>query len=217
MHRAVLRGAMLVAIGTASASAQLPAGYYEVAPTQLPDSLHEVFAGGRFTLSITRGAANAANRQLIERAEAVMPSAEVITRSTEGFDGQGWVAGFAAAAKLPGERWWWREWDGALLPVAVTGRAVLHYLERVRALSGQPNPAARHNPGVQHRANMTYTATVRANAVTGRREVHMSLSYSLYCGPLCAVSFTHSRVVEFDQDGRPVAVHGDGRPSVLVS
>lgn len=208
---------MLVLLGTAPASAQLPVGYYEVAPTQLPEALHEAFAGGRFTLSITRGAADSASQQLIERAEALMPSPEVIARSTEGLDGAGWVAGFAAAAKLPGERWWWREWDGALLPVAVTGRAVLHYIERVRALSGQPNPAARHNPGVQHRASMSYTATVRESAITGRREVHMSLSFSFYCGPLCAVAFTHARVVEFDQSGQPVAVRGDGRPSVVVS
>ncbi|MHB1313513.1 MAG: hypothetical protein ACYC3L_15960, partial [Gemmatimonadaceae bacterium] len=198
MHRTILRGALFVLMGAASAAAQLPAGYYEVAPTQLPDSLYQVLESGRFTLSITRVAANATDRQLNERAEALMPSADVIARSTEGLDGEGWVAGFAAAAKLPGERWWWREWDGALLPVAVTGQAVLHYIERVRALSGQPNPAAQHNPGVQHRANMSYTATVRTSAATGRREVHLSLSYGFYCGPLCAVSFTHSRVVEFD-------------------
>ncbi|MDQ8154772.1 MAG: hypothetical protein P3B98_08915 [Gemmatimonadota bacterium] len=217
MHRAILSGALFVVVGTAPSSAQLPTGYYEVAPTQLPDSLREVIAGGRFTISITRRIANATESRLIERAEALMPSPEVIASSTEGLAGDGWVAGFAAAAKLPGDRWWWREWDGALLPVAVTGRAVLHYLERVRALSGQPNPFARHNPGVQHRATLSYTALVRANTVTGRREVHLNLSYEFYCGPLCAVSFTHARVVEFDQDGQPVAVHGDGRPRVVVS
>lgn len=217
MLRPVLRGAIAMLIGSTPAWSQLPAGYYEVATTQLPDSLHEVFAGGRFTVNVTRQVADATERRLIERAEALMPSPEVIAQSTQGLDGEGWVAGFADAAKLPGERWWWREWDGALLPVAVTGRAVLHYVERVRALSGQPNPFGRNNPGVLHRARMSYTATVTANTATGRREVHLILTYELFCGRLCAVLFTHSRVVEFDRDGQPVAVHGDGRPSVTVS
>ncbi len=217
MLRAILRGAMLVLVGNLSASAQLPAGYYEVAPTQLPDSLREVIAGGRFTLNVLRTAASSAERQLIERAEGLMPSPDVIAKSTSGFSGGGWIAGFEAAAKLPGDRWWWREWDGALVPVAVTGRAVVHYLDRVRTLSAQPNPFAQYNAGVQHRAKMDYTASVVANAATGRREVRLSLSFSFYCGSLCAMSFTHSRVVEFDQDGRPVAVRGDGTPSLVVS
>lgn len=217
MHRAIFRGAMLVLVGSASALAQLPAGYYEVAPTQLPDSLREVMAGGRFTLSVLRTAANLGERQLIERAEGLMPSPEVIAKSTEGLTGGGWVAGFDAAAKLPGDRWWWREWDGALVPVAVTERAVLHYLDRVRALSAQPNPFAQYNAGLQHSANMAYTAIVVTNAATARREVRLNLSFNFYCGPLCAMSFTHSRVVEFDQDGRPMAVSGDGRPRLVVS
>ena len=47
--------------------------------------------------------------------------------------------------------------------------------------------------------------------------VRMFLSWSAYCGPLCAMGFNKSREVVVSNDGTVLAVSGDGTPGVEVS
>ena len=65
---------------------------------------------------------------------------------------------------------------------------------------------------------MVYNARVRHAPAPGvAYAVVLSVDFNFYCGPLCALYFTHSRVVEFDQTGMIVGVHGDGPPRYIVS
>ena len=197
--------------------AQLPTGYYAGHAPSLPDSLRETYLGGRFAISVVRIARDSIERELLARAEALMPSADSIERPAALVTGSGHIAALKEAKAMPGERWWWRDWDGVRLPFALTGAAVAHYVEKVRGLAAGPNPFARWNEGVGHRAMVDYTAAVEPRGAAGGHRVRMQVKFSFYCGPLCALSFDHSRVVEFDPAGKPIRVEGDGPPSYIVS
>jgi hypothetical protein len=158
------------------------------------------------------------DRRLLERAEHVYPAEEAIERAGAVDAGGGHVRAMAEASTLPGDRWWWRDWDGVLLPYALTAAAVEHFIDRVRDLSVQPNPAAQYEPSVEHRASVEYTATaVRTSDPEAPFQVDMRVHFRLYCGRLCALSFTHSRTVLFGADREVLRVFGDGPPTYVVS
>lgn len=210
--------ANLALLAASLVQAQEPAGYTRTAPSPLPDSLREVRNAGRFTLTIQRVAADTVERRLIEYAESLVPPRDSIERAAAEVTAAGFVAAFRSAAQRPGARWWWLEWDTALLPYALTGAAVQHYIERVRALADEPNRFGPRNPPAAHRGSLEYTARiVRPLERPGIVEVHLQMSFSFYCGRLCALHFSHSRVVQFDATGRVLRVIGDKPPSYAVS
>ena len=216
-----LVGALLMRMALATpASSQGLDGYYYVPPPPLPDSLREVRAGGRFTISIVRTATDDFARELHRQAEGLFPPRSLIESATVGVRGSGHIRALAEAASEPGNRWWWRDWDDVWLPFALTGAAVDHYVKRVRELSAQPNPFEEWNPGVEHRASVEYTARVIRPASSldaAPFEVHLEVQFWFYCGRLCALSFTHSRRIQFDESGTVLGVSGDVRPSYVVS
>jgi hypothetical protein len=197
--------------------AQLPSGYYAGHSALLPDSLRETYLGGRFTISVRRIARDSVERELLNRAESLMPSTDSIERSAALLTGSGHIAAFKEAKAMPGERWWWRDWDGVLLPYALTGPGVVHYVEKVRDLAAGPNPFERWNVGIAHSATVDYTAAVESQDGAGGHRVRMHVRFGYYCGPLCALYFEHSRVVDFDRAGQPIRVEGDAAPSYTVS
>jgi hypothetical protein len=129
-----------------------------------------------------------------------------------------WPNVFAQAAALPGDRWWWNEFDGVRIPYALTAATVTHLVARVRELSSQANPFAEWNPGVRHTASVEYEARVERTAdPRAPYQARMEVRFSFYCGGLCALSFTHSRTVDFDASGRVLRIRGDGPPRYIVS
>lgn len=74
----------------------------------------------------------------------------------------------------------------------------------------------RYNPGIEHSAQFEYEASVTERAGTGHA-VSMRIRWRYYCGPLCGLSFEHSRRVEFDSNGNVISVAGDGPPRYLQS
>ena len=209
---------LAIAIPEAAAFGQAPAGYYVGTPISLPDTLHEAWHGARFRIVITRVAGDSLDRRLLEVAERLMPPTDSIAAATTTMTRGNWPRVFAAAAALPGERWWWHEFDNVLIPYALTGATVAHLVERVRELSAQPNPFARSNPGVDHTASVEYRA--RVERTTDARlpyQAQLEVRFRFHCGGRCALSFTHSRTVDFDASGRPVRIRGDGPPRYVVS
>ena len=216
----VVRAVLMVCAVASSVSAQAPTGYYQGPSSPLPDSLREVRAGGRFTISIIRTAADAFERQLLHHAEGLFPPRRLIEDAAAEQTELGHIRALTEAANVPGDRWWWREWDGVWLPFALTGAAVTHYVERVRELSAQPNPFAEYHRGVEHSASVEYTARVMppmTGVTPALFEVQMEVRFSFYCGSLCSLSFTHVRRVTFDPHGSVLRVEGDHPPSYLVS
>jgi hypothetical protein len=212
--------ALIAAAGAPSASnlSQVPDGYY-LAPAgpPLPDSLREVSHRGRFRVTVERTARDSHEKHLIELAERIMPPRDAIQRAASRVNAEGSVQALAEASRLPGDRWWWREWDGVLLPYALTGAALSHYIDRVHDLSRRSNPFAAYNRGVKHRASIEYTARVVRDAESAPFRVLLVVHFSFYCGPECAMEFTHTRTVDFDVDDQVVRVAGDREPTVTVS
>lgn len=203
-----------------SVAGQSPSGHYQGPTIQLPDSLLEVREGGRFRILIVRAAGDSLDQDLITRAESLYPPKSVIEGAYEGVTGSGHIKALQEAREVPGDRWWWREWDHVWLPFALTGAAVDHYVEHVRKLSVQPNPFREWNPGIDHTASVEYRASVESvpqGTEADHSMVHLQVRFEFYCGPLCALWFTHSRTVEFDELGSVVKVTGDEKPRYIVS
>jgi hypothetical protein len=85
-------------------------------------------------------------------------------------------------------------------------------------LGAGPNPFGPDGSTSPLRVAFAYRAGVaRAPAPGVAYRVTLWMSYGLYCGPLCALSFTKARTVDFDASGTPLRVTGDGPPSFVVS
>jgi hypothetical protein len=210
--------ALLVIAAPGAVHAQLPAGYIRGdSVALLPDTLRESLIGGRFRISVTREAGSTTERHLIATAESLIPPKDSIEAAASKLTGSGWVRGFADARLRQGPRWWWREWNGIWLPYAVTGEAIAEYIRHVRTLSTSPNPFARTNPAVEHRASLEYRATVRAVPNSAGHRVELVVQYNMYCGPQCGLRFRHTRTVTFDQKGTVIRVEGDRPPAMAVS
>ena len=200
-----------------SLSAQLPSGYVRDSAVYLPDSLLESSRSGRFHISIARNASNQRERELLAIAESLIPPKEAIEAAGSRLTGGGHVQAFAQAKLRPGARWWWREWDYFWLPYALTSSAIAEYMESIRRLSVSPNPFTAGNPGIEHRATLKYTADVRSLPNGAGHQAELAVTVDFYCGRRCALSFTHTRRVTFDGEGRVTKIEGDQPTAYRVS
>ena len=180
----------------------------------LPDSINESLAGGRFSIFVLRTTHDTAERRMLETAERLIPERSDIEREAKADTAEWQVRAFASAAALPGDRWWWREWSGVLLPYSLTGATVEHYLARVRALGAGPHPFTA--PGKIEgppRVSFRYVATVERMPTPGvAYRVTLRMDYDHNCGLRCGFRFTKDRVVAFDAAGRVLNVSGDSAP-----
>jgi hypothetical protein len=211
-------------------SAQAPPGYHLGAAVTVPDSLVEVLADGRFRATVARSARTTRERALIATAERLYPDAATLLGSARDSAYRERLVGTASgtperpykvaprAAGNPADRWWVDQFDATWLPFAVTGAAVDYYLNRLRDIAAGRGPFE-YSPGQQpDNGTFEYRATLRRGTEPGvAYVVEMRISWDYWCGMLCAMSFTHTRSVSFDANGRVLRIAGDGHPSVGVS
>jgi hypothetical protein len=122
----------------------------------------------------------------------------------------------------PGQ-WWYDDFDGTRLPFALTGDALGYYLALITDIGAHAGKTPGRIPMIS--AEFRYAARVlRADSVAlqpGRpREgfvVELDMYWSQYCGDLCSLSFDKHRRVWVAEDGRVLAVEGDGLTQGLVS
>jgi hypothetical protein len=221
--------AAVCALVTSSGSAQAPTGYHVGAGVVIPDSLVEVFAGGRFRATVLRSARTPHERDLIALAERLYPDPETLLAALPDSAYRARVLAMASGkpgvfkvaqrdAGASGDRWWLDHFDATWLPFAVTGGTVDYYLGRLRDLAAGRSPFVLSPKDNGDSGAFEYQATVRPTSdadVAYIVELRIRWDYS--CGSLCAVYFRHTRVVWFDAQGKPVRITGDGRPEVIVS
>jgi hypothetical protein len=210
----------LLVVAFTPMAAQAPAGYHLGELLQLPDSLREVRAEGRFRAEIVRTARDPGEVQLIESAERLTPDRITILRADSGETRGPLLESLSRAAAVPGDRWWYTAFDSTWTPFAVTGAAVTYYLGRLRVLSERDGLFAEKLPAgaAKHHGELRYTASVsRADSAGVAYVVHLTLRWSYWCGMLCAMHFEQTRLVLFDAAGKIIRVQGDGKPSVIVS
>jgi hypothetical protein len=224
--------AVLASVAWANlAAGQMPQGYHLGTPSAAPDTLVEVLANGRFRSTIRRNWRSDEERQLISTAERLYSDTDVllaIARDAKELDrlkttASGVLSGGRPNAPPrpagnPMDRWWYDDFDNTWLPFAVTGAAVDYYLGRIRDIAAGRGQFTYARGQTADRATFEYTASARRDTSAGRAYVvELRLTWTYWCGPLCAVSFTHTRTVSFDRTGAVVGITGDARPHVIVS
>jgi len=170
-----------------------------------------------FTASVRRHFVDANEERLLRIAEEAYPPPDAILA----------IAGrYASKQDLGREKhlWWYGEFDGVRLPYAVTMDAVRYYLALIQATARGDSSQTGGIP--MKRANFSYTASVSPRQSTLSRDgrvfedvytVELRLSWSNYCGSLCACSFNLNRTVVLRADGTVLCVFGDQKPMVIVS
>ena len=222
--------ACVLAVGPLPGQVQVPAGYHLGAAIAVPDTLLEVFAGGRFRATVNRVANTPAERELLTLAERLYPAAERILAFARDPEHRQELTAMKAfgppptgrrPARAPGtltDRWWFDTFDQTWMPFAVTGAAVDYYLGRLRDLAAGHGPFVFRPTDLPDHGAFAYRATVRQAPEAGTAYVvELRITWEYRCGEMCAVSFTHTRMVWFDANHNAVRVTGDGRPYVIVS
>jgi len=213
-----------------AAQAQAPAGYHVGAHVLLPDSLVEVFDGGRFRLSLTRTARTHDERALIALAESLYPSAERLLGAARDSSEREQLAAMATGvpsaiykiqprpAGVPEDRWWLDSFDATWIPFAVTAGAVDYFAGRLRDLARGRGQVSYLPGAAGDNGSFNYHATIHRGSEAGvAYVVELQLRWEYHCGSLCGIGFSHKRVVSFDARGNAIAVSGDTRPRVIVS
>jgi hypothetical protein len=191
-----------------------PAPEPGTSPFLLPDQSWE---HGGFRLEIRREYEGDGQAELIRRAESEQPPRKAVLA----------LIGDKASQKRVGvgeePLWWFQTFDGIRIPYAITQEALLYYVQVMEAFrEGDFVPSK----GVaMKKAILEYSASVSHHDAfehSGRilekvDVVHMSLSWSQYCGGECAMAFHKERIVVFGKGGQVQAVFLDGETPYIVS
>ena len=176
-----------------------------------------VDTAGPFKVLILRKAEDSTSLHLLEVAEATFPPRREV---------------LAAFAGTPQERsvlrrepdLWWYSASGTRVPYAVTGAAVRYYLGRLAELrrvaeSESPRSGAASRSAVVYRASIDRREhyEIEGQVFAGVYVAQMRLSWTEYCGSLCAVMIYHERTVVLNAAGVVLLVVGDGPQGELVS
>lgn len=209
---------------------QAPAGYHLGVSIAIPDSLVEVMAGGRFRATVVRAARTQRERDLITMAERVYPESEAILKTARDKNERDELVVLAdgtvkaaytfapRSAGNPADRWWLTHFDETWISYAITGAAVDYYLGRLRDFAAGRG-RFQYGPGEQlDNGKFDYRASVRRSTKPGTAfTVTMRLHWYYWCGTMCAMEFSQTRLVDFDANGHILRVTGDERPDVEVS
>lgn len=217
-------------VASRALAGQALTGYHLGAPVALPDSIVETWNGGAFRITVNRVARTPQERDLIEKAERLYPSAERVLDAARNPADRAKLAALAMGqlqattryvprrAGVPEDRWWLDEFDGTWIPFAVTGGAVDYYMGRLRDIAAGRGQFSYPAGSERDHGSFEYRATVTRGSSPGVAfVVTLELGWDYTCSKVCGISFQHTRVVAFDADGSPIAISGDGRPSVAVS
>ena len=173
--------------------------------------------GRAFVATVHRGFRNSEEEHLIRIAEETYPQAEAVLSIAGSRPGR-------EALSKEKRLWWYDKFDGVRLPYAVTMDAVRYYLRLTQALGR--GDSTQTNGIRMKRGEFSYHANISARPSTYSRDgrvfrdvyvVDMGLSWSNYCGPLCACGFHLDRTVVLRRDGTVLCVFGDRKPMVVVS
>ncbi len=181
-----------------------------------PLTIKKLNRSGSHTVNISRRFANEGEEKLVRIAEAVYPARSEVTQKGDPVRKTG-------AGVNKDRLWWCNEFDGVLIPYAITKSAVAYYLE-VSKEFGKRRPrepfwSNMKSSSLMYSASITRKESYQTGEVT-RKDVYvvsMKLEWSQYCGKRCAMWFEKSRTIVLDEKGEVLAVEGDGCASARVS
>lgn len=201
----------LVATSTSGWTQSLE-GYHRGPVVALPEYATDSLVNGQFTLLIDRQTNSDSEREALEIAESVFPDIEQIERAAALETRPRAADQLNRAALIPGDRWWWIEFDGVLTPYAVTGASVAYYADRLRERAAGPNPSVQVSGGYPHRGAFQYRARVSVLEPDENNGaaflVRLKVSWHYWCGMRCAF---------YVQQDREVTVSACGGADVLAA
>jgi hypothetical protein len=174
--------------------------------------LQEPRTPGPYVVNVERHFQNAQEEGLIGLAEAACPSIDALAGECAVFDGPDHDC-----------HWWCDSFDGVLVPYAITAEAIQYYTELVHtfeaAAAEDPQNAFMLSASLSYSATIGFHETVEIEGTTFTRvyKVDMTMDWSDYCGPLCAMFFDKTRTVLLTESGEVVGIWGDGPTDFAVS
>jgi len=186
---------------------------YSSSLSDLPDTV--VDTSGSYTIIIERNTNRAFHEEIIAKAEACFPPEYQIIDPQD-----------RDKLNIPsGESLWWGgSFDGVRIPFAITGSAVEYYTRLIQLYKEgkfeEAGTIENISASFTYKVSVThYNGFVYDNHNYGRvHVVQQELSWSNYCGMLCALWFTRERLIIFDaKDSALLGVIGDGHGRIVVS
>ena len=156
---------------------------------------------------IARTNASPAEVDLIRTAEALYPDLSKLDEKSP----------FKQIEVLPENEtepyWSGGSFDGVKIALTISTRALQYYHEMSATFRSDKNPTriTMNGTSFEYSAKVERRSQFAINTETFKevRVVTMRLSWSQYCGNLCAMVFSTSKIVVFGLDGRPVAMYID--------
>ncbi|MCB1025894.1 MAG: hypothetical protein KDB79_15975 [Acidobacteria bacterium] len=210
---------VFIAGGSAAGPANAPMsdGDYFVADDEISIVLHEPKDNRPpYKVSIKRDFTGPKQERMLNIAEVVYPKAKTIETACNPH--------FRSERNLDSKfRWSCGAFDGTFTPFTITKGAVAYYLDLLSQF--RRNDFQNSRGIVMSSASLSYHSSIRfvkAYRVAQKKlknvyVISMKLSWSQYCGRLCAMGFNKERTVVLNNKGRVLEVEGDGGASMWVS
>jgi hypothetical protein len=172
-------------------------------------------ARNKHSYTINRLANSAEEKRLIRIAESLYPKVEYVPNANgETFDpnvqdANAYRKGYVPPVELK-PYWTYSIFDGVKIAQTVSLRSLKYYRDLVLAYQLNKNV-----PYPMKSTTLKYTADVKkhdqfqigADQFSNVAVVKLSLSWSQYCGSLCAMGFEIEKIAVFDANGKPLALY----------
>ncbi len=190
--------------------------------TNIPIEPEEKEIEREFTKKIERISTNNFESNLILSAESIYPNRDSVLA---------YMSRFIPQSSIPDSNlWFFEEFDGVLIPFAITSDAISYYDDLIDSLSANNGYKFFITANFEYRAEIQFKESYTfegENPFTGEplpsvsyEHVYvttMSLKWENYCGMLCGLWISHKRIVVFDESGNLLNVFYDGPIPIMVS
>ena|GEM_PF-4081617 len=164
---------------------------------------------------IARTSGSSSDAELIRIAETVYPDQAKLDESSPFKNGRD-------RPKDETEPFWSAgSFDGVKIAAIVSRRALKYYQELSVSFRGKKSPTqiTMTSTAFDYSASVEYRPkfVIGTDEFENVRVANLKLSWSQYCGNLCAMAFERTKVVVFDSNHQPIAMYLDAERRVLVS
>lgn len=198
---------------------QDPLAGYHVSDDDMALELRELDDAVPYRARVGRFFSSPEEERLLRIAESMYPPSETILLDLQQHHHS------PASLPDPGdeELWWTQTFDGVRLPYAITRSGVDYYLGLTEAFRAGEFDSV--GTIAMLSSSLNYSVVIErhsdfvheGNRFSDVYVVEMRLAWSNYCGSLCALWFTKSRLVILTPNGTLRAIFGDGITSYSVS
>ena len=165
---------------------------------------------GPHTFEISRKFSTDAERALIKKAEALYPKENAPKKLLPAINSGEYKKGTFSPEKEESPFWSTGSFDGVKIAGIIATRTIRYYQDLSAAFRDNKKPTSIE----MSETSFTYSAHVEhfdkyeiaAEKFENANVVFMKISWSQFCGGLCAMGFEREKIVVFDNNGNPAAM-----------